>query len=345
MMTCSIAATDRRLLPAVLAVAIAIAAPSAARAQGSDTKAAAEALFRDGRALLDKGDLAAAAAKFEASHKLDPSVGTLINLASCYDKLGRVASAWARYREVAELAARSGQTKRQKYAADRAAELEPRLPRLLVQVVADAPAALAVARDGTPVDRALWGTAVPVDPGEFTIEATAPGHKAYSTKVTASEGQTTTVDVPALEPEPRAADPTAETAPITGTAGSQTTDDSRSMSRGRLYLSLGTGVAGLALAGVGIGFGVSARGKWNDAQELCDDNDVCDPAGVALGDDARTAARISTVLVGVGALAIAGGVVLYLTGRPDDEAPAGGTAVLAPTAIGDGPGVVVRGEF
>src|SRR5512139_1741852 len=63
-------------------------AASAARAQASD-KAAAEALFDEGRKLMAEGKYAAACAKLEASQKLDAGVGTQLNLADCYEKSGK----------------------------------------------------------------------------------------------------------------------------------------------------------------------------------------------------------------------------------------------------------------
>ena len=58
-------------------------------------KATAEALFTEGRALATSGKCAEAIPKFQASQKLDPGVGTLLNLAECYEQVGKTASAWA----------------------------------------------------------------------------------------------------------------------------------------------------------------------------------------------------------------------------------------------------------
>ena len=69
---------------------------SPAFAQSGSNKAAAEALFSEGRSLASAGKCDEAIPKFQASQKLDPGIGTLLNLADCYEKVGRTASAWGR---------------------------------------------------------------------------------------------------------------------------------------------------------------------------------------------------------------------------------------------------------
>src|SRR5262249_43356511 len=90
--------------PYFLALALLVAAPLA-RAQSN--KVAAEALFEEGRRLMSEGKVADACPKFADSQSLDPSPGTLLNLASCYEKMGMTATAWATYREAASLASAS----------------------------------------------------------------------------------------------------------------------------------------------------------------------------------------------------------------------------------------------
>ena len=57
---------------------------------GND-RVAAEALFDEGRNLVAAGKIAEACPKFADSQRLDPSPSTLLNLASCWEKLGRTA--------------------------------------------------------------------------------------------------------------------------------------------------------------------------------------------------------------------------------------------------------------
>src|SRR5262249_18357787 len=74
----------------------------AASASAEDPRAAAQAAFVEGRRLADAGDFAAAATRFEESDRLDPALGTTLNLAACYERAGRLASAARAFRRGVE---------------------------------------------------------------------------------------------------------------------------------------------------------------------------------------------------------------------------------------------------
>ena len=145
-----------------------------ARAESATDKTTAEVLFKQAREKLAAGDYAAACPAFEASQRLDPAAGTLLNLADCYERVGRIASAWAYFTEVAGMSAATGQVKREAVARQRAEALVPRLANISIRVLGGG-AGRTVVRDGTLIDKALFGTPVPVDPGDHLIEVTAPG--------------------------------------------------------------------------------------------------------------------------------------------------------------------------
>jgi hypothetical protein len=104
----------------------------------------------------------------------------------------------------------------------------------------------------------------------------------------------------------------------------------------------GAGVLGLA---VSMAYGLKAMSANNDsnADGHCDATG-CDDAGAKLRHDAFDAARTSTALFVAGGVLVAGGVTLYLLGRPGAErrsASAGVTVVPA----GGGAGLVIAGGF
>lgn len=81
---------------------------SPAQAQQGNDGATAEQLFMQGRELMKQDNLDEACARFEASPKFDPALDTLLNLGLCRKEQGKVASAWALYREAEVQARREG---------------------------------------------------------------------------------------------------------------------------------------------------------------------------------------------------------------------------------------------
>src|SRR5262245_2520720 len=93
-----------------------LAGTGRARAEPSaEDKALATALFREGRALLAEKRVADACLKFEESHRLDPSGGTILNLALCHEQEGKLARSWSEFNEAIAFARRD-------YRADRESE-------------------------------------------------------------------------------------------------------------------------------------------------------------------------------------------------------------------------------
>src|SRR5690242_9793251 len=90
-------------------VIVVLLSASVARA---DDKATADRLFDEGRAAMAAKDYASACPKLEESQRLDPALGTLLNIGLCYEGQGRVASALAVWREAEEQARGAGETKR-----------------------------------------------------------------------------------------------------------------------------------------------------------------------------------------------------------------------------------------
>src|SRR5436305_1114019 len=119
---------DRIALSIMLTAHTAAAQPKAA----GDGNVAAESLFREGKRLMKDHQIAAACEKFEASERLDESVGTLLNLADCREKAGQLATAWADFLKAASVARASGDGSRESEAKVRAKALEPRLSYLTI---------------------------------------------------------------------------------------------------------------------------------------------------------------------------------------------------------------------
>ena len=126
-----------RAAAAAGAFALLVSFACPALAQPPTEKARAEGLFNEGRASIARGNYVDACPKFEESQRLDPAVGTLINLAECHEHEKRLVAAWSAYRDAAALAAKRKDARRQKYAEDHAATLDAKLSRLAVVVTGD----------------------------------------------------------------------------------------------------------------------------------------------------------------------------------------------------------------
>jgi len=306
-------------------------------AADGERKAAAVQLFDEALALMDHGAYAEACPRLAASQRMDPAVGTQLQLADCLERAGKLASAWANYRDVTTLAERAGQDTRARYARQRTDALLPRLPRLIIQVDSDDPrrlAELVVTRDGVPIDAVLFGSPQLVDPGAHEVRASAPGMRPFAATVAVAELETIVVDV-RLEDEPEGppARAAASPAPVRLVLPPPAVA-ARPWWRSRRAATI-TGVAGAATTGLGLVFGLVARDAWHEGGCF---RTYCPPEGEPLAERARRFATLSTVTTAAGAVAIAAATALYLTSDPPRR-----RAVAI--ALDRGIGVVLTGEF
>jgi hypothetical protein len=198
---------------------------------------------------------------------------------------------------------------------------------------------LAVFLDGKPLPPGALGSALPVDPGEHEVRAEAGGTTTWQTKVRIeAKPDTTTIRVPAPAPAATAKPlpPLPPPPPPPYWTGQR--------------------IAGVALGGVGIAgivvgavFGVQAAGTLEQSNPHCKDlnPDPCDAEGVRLRDQSNREAWVSNISIGVGAVAIAGGLVLFLTApRGKSEPPRrSGRLEVLPMAGSAGGGLLAQGRF
>ncbi|MDQ3338887.1 MAG: tetratricopeptide repeat protein [Myxococcota bacterium] len=157
-------------------------------------RAEADAAFERGRTLMQAGKYEEACEAFEASLRLEATIGTVYNLGLCHDKIGKLASAYTEFKQVAE---RDANKARAADSAKRVAALEPRLTKFRL-VIKEPTAGLVVERDGVDIT-AFADQVVPVDPRRYTFVASAPGLEPYTAAVDLTkEGATIDVAIPAL---------------------------------------------------------------------------------------------------------------------------------------------------
>ncbi len=347
------------LLPSVLA-GPAIAEPS------REDRAAALALFDDGRKLAGAKKYAEACPKFEASLRLDPGLGTLLNLSDCYEQIGRTASAWSGFRDAASQARATNQPDREKVARERAAALESKLSRVRIVVPAElAGAALTITRDGSPLPASLAGTPIPVDPGTHTIRVAAEGKEPWETTVDVpANGKTVDVKVPVPASKPGspagtatapagtatapaatstapAATSTAPAATSTAPAATSTapapssapdTASPRPWQKPLGIAATVTGVVGVG-AGVAVGFlGKSTYDKSNETLCTAGTTSCSTQEGVDMRSDAVAQGNIGTAVLIAGAVVGAAGIVLWITAPSAPASPAKGATSTKPVA-------------
>lgn len=314
-----------------------------AAAQGNS--AAAEALFREGRDLLEQGKIEEACPKLAESQRLEPATGTLLGLAMCHEQQGKLASAWAEFVEAEALARRERQTDREEFARARALELQPRLSQLTISLdeAAKTIDGLVVRRDGVVVGSGAYGLSTPMDGGQHHVEAQAPGRIAYEVTVElAAEGDSKTVMIPELESAPLPA--AANTKVPASGASARDTEAGQQPVQGWTPMQWGgVGAAGAGVVSLGLGgwFLLSALEKDEESAANCE-GDRCNSVGVAARQRAIDDGGLATAF-GIGGLVLLGaGATLYFVG---DGSPASdATSVSVASQVG-GAKLQVVGSF
>jgi hypothetical protein len=300
-------------------------AAAPAFAQSAADEATSRTLFEEARKLMDQGKFAEACPKLEEGQRLAPGIGMKFNLAECYERSGKLASAWGTFLDVASSSRAAGQLDREKVARRRALSLEPELLKLKVDVAqANKLEGLEVRRDGAIVGTGQWGTAIPADPGEHVITATAPGRRPFEVKVNVAggAGYVASVAIPLLTIDPSSHQkPTSVVAPPAQRGGTQ---------RAIGWITSAVGFVGV---GVGAGFGIDAMSKFGSSAQYCYPKNQCLPEGSAYRDDARSSGNISTIAFIAGGAAVVAGLLLVLT-APSGDVQRSGWLVPGPGGLG-----------
>jgi hypothetical protein len=295
-----------------------LSASSPALGQTRDP-ATAEALFRQGRQAVEAQDYARACPKFAESQRLDPAVGTLMNWAACEEKLGKLASAWQRWREAID--ALPPKDDRLTYAEQRVAEIEKRLPKLVVALVGD-PAAK-VSRDDVELGPASLGVALPVDPGEHVVLVRMPGHATNKTTVVIGEAENKRVEV--------------SPGPIDKTGADAVVSTKRTNTRTIGFIAAGVGVAGIGTAVV---TGLMLNSARSTVEANCPNKACTSSKGLDAASRGRTLLPINVAAWIVGGAGLGAGAY-FLFFRKND----GSGAAVGATLSGDGALLSAAGSF
>jgi hypothetical protein len=175
--------------------------PSVARADQHEILLA-QGLFDDGLRLMDAEDYLNACPKFAESQRIAPAGGTILNLARCHEKQGLLASAAAEYDLALAQALKDRRTDRETFSRERALELAPRVPHLVLR--SQESGELRLQLDASTLPNTVLGTSLPVDPGKHLLKAEDAKGRRWATEIDISAGSTREVEVGPLGDPPKA---------------------------------------------------------------------------------------------------------------------------------------------
>jgi hypothetical protein len=298
----------------------------------------ADRLFAEGKRLLAERP-AEACPLFQKSFELDPALGTLLNLALCFEKTDRPASAWLRFNEAREWALRTHEMDRERAAKEHVDALAPKLS--WVALVAARPMPGLVVEVGAHKLSLATASSVPVDPGMFEVRATAPGFRPWQKSVFAPPpGQSVNVLVPELEsltPDPVAvSDRPTVVAPPPAVITQSVPQETEHPTRAPGAVLLGTGAAVAVFGIVSLAYSVEVYSRAQ-AQRL--DGTMTGPPTVTRAefDTASTLYPTSIVAMAVGIAAAGVGTWLFVRSPSAVTVGAaplpGGAAVVAGGAL------------
>ncbi|HLK36498.1 MAG TPA: hypothetical protein VKU41_07065 [Polyangiaceae bacterium] len=281
-----------------LAVLLVVTALLTARSALADDPPLADRLFEAGRQAMAVEDYRTALARFEASYRAEPALGTLLNVAVCEEKLGAWTAALGHLAQGLQEADASD--RRRPSVLARFDALSARVPHLTLRASVPLAPGVVVTLDATPVDAASLGSPRAVDPGTHVVRCQADGRVVCSHEITAAEGKSLEQWV-----EPDLAVPATPTAMTTTTA----TDAGR---RTRATIRNWTGGVGVASLALGLAAGAEVLAAKGTMSRHCDAGG-CDPSGLSAAASGRTWSWVSTIATGVGLAGVGTCVTMAIT--------------------------------
>jgi hypothetical protein len=321
-----------------------------------DDKARARALFGDGVSAYEQGNFSVALESFQQAYRLAPHPAVRVNMANCFEQLGRYAEAIFNYERFLD---ESGSA----VAPEQRTEVETAIQRLKGKigslVIQTDPADAGVAVDGEPVSRSQAG--VPLASGQHSVRVFKDGFVTAERMVQVEGGGEQRITI-SLAPEAAAQ---VEPSPIpalreeVSASASEPAEDpfatTRSDQPARLrplmWISLGSALllgAGGAVTGV---MALGAQHDFDNAVKQSNDPTLAPVArdqaranGLHAADRADVRATVTDVLLAGSALTATTAFVLWLMDRKREHAAT--QLSVSPALGGHGPNqLILRGAF
>ncbi len=265
-----------------------------------DNESRRSALYREGIQLADAGRWTEAVARFREVVAIREAPQARYTLAQAEEHTGALATAARSYERALAGARSAGASDVAQSAAAALSNLEPRIPRIVVNLETPSEGATATV-DGV---AATFGDPVRVDPGDHLVSVVAPGRKPSTSVVRISEGQVLRVGKALV----REATTPPESPPPESPAPAE-----RPRSEHRPFP-----LVPVIVAGVGVAFGAAGltlrlvgQSRYDGASGSCPGGACPQASNAEAGNEGRGQIIIGDVLLGVGGAALAGAALLW----------------------------------
>ena len=266
--------------------------------------------------------------KLQRVVQVKSTAGVRYHIAFCEEKLGQIATALEHYSEALNAAKQEHNHEvetllREPFLSD----LSARVPRLTIDVPRDA-TGVDVTLDGHPHPSALWGVAIPLDPGSHRIEARADGREPFFRDLVLHERETSALPIvfaqsapvrvatapPTVTANPTPPPPSATTrSPPPMASPTPVADERPSRS---LVAPVVVGIGALVLVGAGVGAYEAAGSAQTEGRTECLTRTNCD----SLRTPVRTWDDVALGLwIGAGIAGVAAVVLWTSSGRSADS--------------------------
>lgn len=298
--------------------------PSAADAE------TALALYKDGKALREKGELPGALEKLKAAYALAETPITALELGKTYAQMGKLVEAREVLLAVSRLPVRKNESTKAAEARTEsealAAQIKPRLASLTVRVKGVPPGSTQkVTVDGAVVPPDAVSVPRILNPGAHIVVLEVNG-KPTQSDVSLIDGEARELE---LVPADGGAPPPIVPPPVTGPENPPSAATGGGTSP---LVPIGFTVAGIGVV-VGVVTGIMTLSTASTVKKTCNPDGRCPAAAQSDLDSASTTGTISTIGFIVGIAGAAVGVTGLLMSKPNTEPSRTGFRIV-PTADG-----------
>lgn len=299
---------------------------SGAMAGGRSDITAAEALFREARADAKRGDHTSACPKFRESYRLDPTIGTLLNVADCDERDHHLLQALERFED--GLRRLPASDDRNAYVRSRARALESRVAEIRVRPIPGQTAHVTLDDHELAFDKKTR-----VEPGQHQLRVQLARGESQTQAITVSEGERRDIDLAELTPRSNATPSSQPTTPPRPLVSSSFTT-----TKPAAIVVGGLGLASLVTSGILVKLMFDAK---STADQHCDQS-TCDPIGLDATANGKLYGSVGAVTFAAGAVSVGLATYLFMRGGPrrDDR-----SARVSPFVTVSGGGLAFGGRL